>query len=82
VLWETGTGAGSQINTQIHKNGAGVYISQSVVNTAVPLTQSGNSIVYLNGTTDYVTITGYTSSANGIQIIQSGGGTVFSASLI
>jgi hypothetical protein len=81
VLWGIGTGTG-QINTQIHKNGAGLYITQSAVNTVVPFTQFGNSIVYLNGTTDYITITGYSSSANGSQTVQSGGGTVFSASLI
>jgi len=81
VLWGIGTGTG-QINTQIHLNELGLYISQSVVNTIVPLTQSNSSIVYLNGTTDYITITGYSSSASGSQVVQAGGGTLFNASLI
>lgn len=83
VLWGTGTvTTGQQMNTQIHLNDSGLYISQSVVNTSIPFTQSGSNIVYLNGTTDYITITGYSSSASGSQIVQAGGGTLFNASLI
>lgn len=83
VLWGIGTvTTGQQMNTQIHLNGSGLYISQSVVNTSVPFTQSGSIIVYLNGITDYITITGYSSSTSGSQIVQTGGGTLFNASLI
>jgi len=84
VLWGTGTvTGGQQMNTQIHLNGSNqLYISQSVVNTSVGFTQSGSVIVYLNGTTDYITITGYSSSTSGSQTIQSGAGTLFNASLI
>jgi hypothetical protein len=84
VLWGTGTVSGAQqMNTQIHLNGSTqIYISQSVVNTSVNFTQSGSVVVYLNGTTDYITITGYSSSTSGSQIIQGGAGTLFNASLI
>jgi hypothetical protein len=84
VLWGTGTvTGGQQMNTQIHFNGSTqLYISQSVVNTSVNFTQSGSVIVYLNGTTDYITITGYSSSTSGSQIVQAGAGTLFNASLI
>lgn len=82
VLWSTGTGTG-QLNTQIHKNsGTQLFIAQNQINTTQPLTQSGSVIVYLNGTTDYVYITAYTSSANGSQTIQNATGTKFNASLI
>ena len=82
VLWGTGTGTG-QMNTQISKNGTTqLYIAQNQMNTTIGLTQSGSVIVYLNGTTDYITITGYTSSANGSQTIQGGAGTLFNAFLI
>jgi C1q domain len=84
VLWGIGTvTAGQQMNTQIHFNGSTqLYISQSIINTAVNFTQSGSVIVYLNGTTDYITITGYSSSTSGSQTVQSGAGTLFNASLI
>jgi hypothetical protein len=84
VLWGTGTvTGGEQMNTQIHLNGSTqLYISQTVVNTAVPFTQSGSVVVYLNGTTDYITITGYSSSTSGSQTVQAGNGTLFNASLI
>ena len=84
VLWGTGTVTGEeQMNTQIELNGTTqLYINQSVVNTDVPFTQSGTVIVYLNGTTDYVDVTGYTSSTSGSQIITGGNGTLFNASLI
>lgn len=82
VLWGTGTGTG-QMNTQIHLNGSTqLYINQSIVNTTVNFTQTGNTIVYLNGITDYITITAYSGSDSGSQTIQSGAGTLFSASLI
>ena len=84
VLWGTGTvTTGQQMNTQIHLNGSTqLYISQSAVNTTVGFTQSGSVVVYLNGVTDYITITGYSSSTSGSQIVQSGAGTLFNASLI
>jgi len=84
VLWGTGTiTSGQQINTQIHLNGSTqLSISQSIINTSVNFTQSGSVVVYLNGTTDYITITGYSSSTSGSQTVQAGAGTLFNASLI
>jgi collagen type VII alpha len=81
VLWNTGTGTG-QINSQIHVNGNGVYIAQNQINTTQPLTQSGAVVVYLNGSTDYIEITGYTSSDSGTQQVNGGNGTRFNATLI
>jgi len=84
VLWGTGTvTGGEQMNTQIQLNGSTqLFINQSIVNTSVNFTQSGSVVVYLNGTTDYIAITGYSSSTSGSQVIQSGAGTLFNASLI
>jgi len=84
VLWGTGTiTSGQQMNTQIHLNGSTqLSISQSIINTSVNFTQSGSVVVYLNGTTDYITITGYSSSTSGSQTVQAGAGTLFNASLI
>jgi collagen type VII alpha len=81
VLWSTGTGTG-QVNTQIHLNGSQIYIAQNQTNTAQPLTQNGAVVVYINGSTDYVDITGYTSSDSGSQQVNAGGGTRFNATLI
>ena len=81
VLWATGTGTG-QVNTQIHLNGSQVYISQNQTNTAQPLTQTGAVLIYMNGSTDYVEITAYSSSDSGTQQINNGGGTTFNATLI
>ena len=82
VLWQTGTGT-NQLNTQINKNGTTqILINQNVVNTTQPLGQGDSVIVYLNGTTDYIQITAYTASASGSQVIASGAGTQFNATLL
>ena len=80
VLWVTGSGSG-QINVQIHKNSSSIAINQNQINTTQNLTMSASLPVYLNGTTDYVFLTGYTSSGTG-QTIEAGNGTIFSAFLI
>ena len=63
VLWNTGSGSG-QLNTQIQKNGSQILISQTTVNTVNPETQNNTSIISLNGSTDYITITAYSSSSS------------------
>lgn len=63
VLWNVGAGSG-QMNTQIQKNGNQVLLTQSIVNTVIGQTQSNTAIVSLNGTTDYVCITGFTDSSS------------------
>ena len=81
VLWQTAIG-GNQLNTQINKNGTiQVYINQSQLNINDNYSQSGSVIVYLNGTTDYIIVTVFTSN-DVDQIIQGGNGTLFNASLI
>jgi hypothetical protein len=80
VLWVIGSGVG-QINVQIYKNSSSVAINQNQINTTQNLTMSTSLPVYLNGTTDYVFLTGYTSSGAG-QTIEAGNGTIFSAFLI
>jgi hypothetical protein len=82
VLWQTGTGTG-QLNTQIQLNGTDqIFIAQNQTNTIQPLTQSGNVLVYMNGTSDYIRITAYSSSDSGSQIIAGGNGTYFNATLV
>ena len=63
VLWNTGSGSG-QLNTQIQKNGSQILMSQTTVNTVNPETQNNTSIISLNGSTDYITITAYSSSSS------------------
>ena len=70
-----------QVNTQIHVNGTSVTIFQNQINTIQALTQSGSVLVYLNGSTDYVTVTAY-SSTSGTQNVNAGDATLFSAVLI
>ena len=81
LLWDVGTGTG-QVNSQIHLNGSQIFIAQNQVNTQQHLTQVGAVTIYMNGTTDYVNITGYTSSDSGSQNISGGNGTWFNASLV
>ena len=83
VWWGTGTGTG-QINTQIQKNGNTSGIMQSVINTIIGLGHSASTVVYLNGSTDYVQITGFSSTASDTHTVQgsANNSTVFSAFLI
>jgi hypothetical protein len=83
VLWGSGSGTG-QMNTQIQKNANQVLLTQSQVNTTQPQTQNNTAIVSLNGSTDYITITGYTSSST-TQVVNGNGAqttTTFNAYLL
>jgi hypothetical protein len=84
VLWSPADSGGSgQINTQIHLNGGNqIFINQSIININDPQTHSGNVIVYLNGTSDYITVTAYSSANGSDQVLYSGNGTIFTAFLI
>jgi hypothetical protein len=64
VRWDIGT-LGNQINIQILKNLATVGIAQDLLPTNTGLTQTTSAIIEMNGSTDYVTFTGYTSSTTG-----------------
>ena len=81
VLWGLGAVGSNQLNVQIHKNTNSISINQNHVNLSDNLTMSASVPVYLNGTTDYVKLTAYTSSSSG-QTLQAGNGTIFSAFLI
>jgi hypothetical protein len=64
VRWDIGT-LGNQINIQILKNLSTVAIAQDLLPTNTGLTQTTTAIIQMNGSTDYVTFTGYTSSTTG-----------------
>jgi hypothetical protein len=77
-----GTGNG-QMNAQINKNGTSqLYITQDEINKNQNHTLQGSVLVELNGDTDYVQITFYTSSNSGSQDIVDTTGTLFKAILI
>jgi hypothetical protein len=80
VWWTTGTGTG-QLNIQMRKNNSTFAIVQNEVPLTNGLTMNATKTVYLNGTTDYVDFTAYTSSPTNMQL-QSSNGTFFSATLI
>lgn len=77
-IWGTATETTGQQNMQIRVNGSQVAIYQADLPSANK-TLGGSKIVLLNGSTDKVTFSGYTSS-NGQQL-SAGNGTYFSASL-
>jgi hypothetical protein len=64
VRWDVGT-LGNQINIQILKNTNTVAIAQDLLPTNTGLTQTTNAILYMNGTTDYLEFSGFTSSTTG-----------------
>lgn len=68
VNWDPGAGNG-QLNIQLRKNGTTFAICQNPMVTGVTLTQHANGIVNLNGSTDYVDLTAYTSTTNTSQIV-------------
>lgn len=83
ALWQDVAGGTGQINTQLNKNnGTQVFIFQSQLNSVDPQTHTTSTIVYFNGTTDNLKVTAYTSSTTGSQVVNSGAGTLFTASLI
>jgi hypothetical protein len=81
VLWGLGAVGSNQFNVQIHKNTNSISINQNHVNLSDNFTMSASVPIYLNGTTDYVKLTAYTSSSSG-QTLQAVNGTIFSAFLI
>ena len=61
VIWGQGTGASTdQQNIQIRKNGSTFAISQEELYTgSVAMTQNAVGVVQLNGSSDYIDVTGY-----------------------
>ncbi len=68
VNWDPGAGTG-QLNIQIRRNGTTVAICQNQMVSGVSLTQNTTAIVNLNGSSDYVDLTGYTATTNASQIV-------------
>jgi hypothetical protein len=64
VRWDIGT-LGNQINIQILKNTNTVAIAQDLIPTNTGLTQTTNAIVYMNGVSDFLEFSGFTSSTSG-----------------
>jgi hypothetical protein len=64
VNWTAGTAntANDQVNIQLRKNGNTITIAQDIMPTSTSRTQRLSAIVTLNGTTDYLEVTGFTSS--------------------
>ena len=87
VWWATGTSTatGAQTNIQMRKNNSTIAISQDPINTSAGQSQIVTRVVYLNGSSDYLDFTAYTSNTTS-QTLQKGtpdsSGTYFSANLI
>ncbi len=79
VWWASGS-SGDQTNIQMRKNNSSFFIDQHPVTTTSGLSQSGSRLIYLNGTTDYVDFTAYTTSSPS-QVLQATNGTWFTAVL-
>jgi len=62
VWWEAGSVNNNQTNIQLRKNGSTqVSIAQNpIANTTIGYFQSINTIIYFNGTTDYIELTAFT----------------------
>lgn len=65
VAWDSGTaGSGNQNNIQIRRNTTSVALAQQPINDSnVNTTQNTADIAFLNGTTDYLEFTAYSSNA-------------------
>ena len=64
VRWDIGT-LGNQINIQILQNTNTVAIAQDLLPTNTGLTQTTSAIIYMNGISDYLEFSGFTSSTSG-----------------
>ena len=83
IWWNAGSVSNNQTNIQLRKNGSTqVAISQALITTSVGNTQEINTIVYFNGTTDYVEVTAYTANPTSQAINGSSNGTWFTANLL
>jgi hypothetical protein len=83
--WVAGVISNNQTNLQIRKNGNSYALSQEIINTSTGQSPNLNRTIYLNGTTDYLDFTVFTSNTTS-QVLQKGtvdgSGTFFSAALI
>ena len=83
-MWWGANTSTNQVNVQIRKNGNSQAIYQRLSNSvAIGFTMGGSKVVYLNGTTDYLDFTVYTSDINTIYKGNAdGSGTYFSVHLL
>ena len=87
VWWAAGaSGITGQNNIQARRNGNTFIVDQLTINSNNGYTLDGNKAIYMNGSTDYLDFTAYTSNTTS-QVIQYGGntlgqGTFFTATLI
>jgi 6-phosphogluconolactonase (cycloisomerase 2 family) len=83
--WVAGVISNNQTNLQMRKNGNSYALSQEIINTSTGQSLNLNRMIYLNGTTDYLDFTVFTSNTTS-QVLQKGtvdgSGTFFSAALI
>ena len=82
IWWYAASTGVGQSNIQMRKNGAGLAIDQSPLITSNGYSQELTNIVYLNGSTDYVEFTVYTSNAPNQTVYGSLNGTFFVANLL
>jgi hypothetical protein len=72
ALWAPGTTT-NQDNVQILKNAGTIVLLQNTIPTgSIGLSMAGSKIVYLNGTTDYISFTAFTANAGGQTLSQGG----------
>jgi len=87
VWWAAGSTTSNQDNVQATKNGTSTFmiLQNAIPTSGVGLSMGGSKIVFLNGTTDYVSFTAFTANTGGQTLYQGSGtgqGTWFSANLI
>jgi len=82
VDWDPGNvGTTSQTNIQIRKNDNAITITQNPITSFDNQTQSTSIIMYLDGVSDYVNLTAYTSNSPS-QTINYGAGTTLTIKLL
>lgn len=81
ITWVPGISGTGQVNVQVHKNGDQIAINQQQLNLIDNMTQTGTLFVQMNGTTDQLNLTAYTSCSAG-QTIAGGNGTYITIKLL
>ena len=82
IWWAAAAISNNQSNIQFRKNGSGIAISQDQLLSGSGYTQQISTVIYMNGTTDYIDFTAYTSNTTSQDIQGTGSsGSFFDASL-
>jgi hypothetical protein len=83
VWWDAGAVTNNQTNIQLRKNGTTqLAIDQAQIVTGAGYGQTLSTIVYFNGSTDYVEVTAFTGNTTSQNINGAAGGTYIVANLI